>query len=317
MTRPADPSHDTLDTLDTLDTRSASDTHAMSDTHGAHAGRDRQTAPDKHAVGNGSSGSDERKGSLRTTILARRRRLSPKDSWEGGRQLVAKLDSSILAERIRAARTVAAYLPALGEVSSQPLLDYLQALPQATDGEGTAHETGVTDDDKQGRTTLVPKLRNLRSTHFIGRVANQTGRSAMTRRISLDWAIYQSTDRAERVSSLFPRDPLGPGLGEEALRQADIIFLPALALDADGNRLGHGSGWYDQALVYAAKQAIIVGIIWPWELSEDLLPHASWDLPVSFIASPDGVIPCGRRSDDSAASAVLRPRPTGISPSAS
>ena len=139
MTRPADPSHDTRDTLDT---RSASDTHAMSDTHGAHAGRDRQTAPDKHAVGNGSSGSDERKGSLRTTILARRRRLSPKDSWEGGRQLVAKLDSSILAERIRAARTVAAYLPALGEVSSQPLLDYLQASPRPPTAKGPPMKPG-------------------------------------------------------------------------------------------------------------------------------------------------------------------------------
>lgn len=310
MTRLVAPSHDTLDTRDmrdTLDTHSARDTHPRSDTQGAHAERDRQTAPDEYAGVNEHSGGNGRKGSLRTMILARRRRLSPKDSWEGGRQLVARLDSSILAERIRTARTVAAYLPALGEVSSQPLLDYLQVLPRAIDAERTAHQTGATDEDRQRRTILVPKLRNPQSTHFIGGATSQTGRSAMTRRISLDWAVYQPADRTERVSSLFPRDSMGPGLGAESLRQADIIFLPALALDADGNRLGHGIGWYDQALVYAAKRAITVGIIWPWELSGDLLPHESWDLPVSFIASPDGVTPCGRRSDDFTPRAVVRP----------
>ena len=68
----------------------------------------------------------------------------------------------------------------------------------------------------------------------------------------LDWAAY---DPAQDLASgrLGLREPVGPRLGVEAIRSCDAIFVPALALSADGHRLGRGGGSYDRALarVYA------------------------------------------------------------------
>jgi 5-formyltetrahydrofolate cyclo-ligase len=63
----------------------------------------------------------------------------------------------------------------------------------------------------------------------------------------LDWAVYQGPQ------SLAPgprglREPVGPRVGVEAIRHAEVIIVPALAVDRSGLRMGRGGGSYDRVL---------------------------------------------------------------------
>src|SRR3954451_8853388 len=61
----------------------------------------------------------------------------------------------------------------------------------------------------------------------------------------LDWALYEG----ELVAG--PRgvlQPPGPRLGADAVRSADLVIVPALAVDARGMRMGRGGGSYDRVL---------------------------------------------------------------------
>src|ERR1051326_6080019 len=63
----------------------------------------------------------------------------------------------------------------------------------------------------------------------------------------LDWASYEGPDSL----ALGPkglREPAEPPRGVDAVRRADVVLAPALAVDRAGNRLGRGGGSYDRAL---------------------------------------------------------------------
>lgn len=42
--------------------------------------------------------------------------------------------------------------------------------------------------------------------------------------------------------------PVGPRLGAGAVTEADVVLVPALAIDREGRRLGRGGGHYDRSL---------------------------------------------------------------------
>ncbi|MGW4032713.1 5-formyltetrahydrofolate cyclo-ligase [Streptomyces sp. NPDC004838] len=63
----------------------------------------------------------------------------------------------------------------------------------------------------------------------------------------LDWGAYEGPDRLVRAGRGL-LEPAGPRLGPDAVRQADAVLLPGLAVDARGMRLGRGGGSYDRVL---------------------------------------------------------------------
>src|SRR4051795_12090177 len=63
----------------------------------------------------------------------------------------------------------------------------------------------------------------------------------------LDWAPDQGD--ASLVPGRFGiKEPAGPWLGRNALAAAQVVLVPALAVDSSGARLGRGGGSYDRAL---------------------------------------------------------------------
>ncbi len=77
-------------------------------------------------------------------------------------------------------------------------------------------------------------------------------------------------------------------LGIDAVAQADLLLIPALAVDLAGYRLGQGGGCYDRTLPLRRAGAPVVAMIFEHELV-DAVPREAHDLPVDAVLTGAGV----------------------------
>ncbi|UZN04241.1 5-formyltetrahydrofolate cyclo-ligase [Cellulomonas sp. S1-8] len=102
-----------------------------------------------------------------------------------------------------------------------------------------------------------------------------------------DWAEYTGADDLRERAPGRPPEPSGAPLGVAALADADVVLVPALAVDASGARLGQGGGWYDRVLAHARPDVPVVALVHEDEVL-DTVPRESHDLTVTAVATPDG-----------------------------
>jgi 5-formyltetrahydrofolate cyclo-ligase len=102
----------------------------------------------------------------------------------------------------------------------------------------------------------------------------------------LDWAEYAGSLVAGPRGVL---EPPGPRLGVHAVREAALIFVPALAVDRRGMRMGRGGGSYDRALARAGAGPVIVALLHDGELVESV-PAEAHDRPVHAVVTPSGLV---------------------------
>jgi 5-formyltetrahydrofolate cyclo-ligase len=83
--------------------------------------------------------------------------------------------------------------------------------------------------------------------------------------------------------------PDGPGqpLGVGAIAAAGLVLVPALAVAADGTRLGRGGGSYDRALARCSGAGVVAVLLFEDEIVAQL-PSDPWDVPVPFAVTPRG-----------------------------
>ena len=92
-------------------------------------------------------------------------------------------------------------------------------------------------------------------------------------------------------------DPLQPGpfgimqpKKSAPVVDPDLVFVPLIAIDSRGSRLGRGKGHYDRALIGLKKsRARLVGVGWPLQRLADTIPADEWDVPLHAFATPEGV----------------------------
>jgi 5-formyltetrahydrofolate cyclo-ligase len=105
--------------------------------------------------------------------------------------------------------------------------------------------------------------------------------------LDLDWTIYDETrgiPQSDRTLSV----SVGKSLGVGALSQADFVVVPALAVGADGTRLGRGGGSYDRALVRVPDGRSVAALLYDGELLP-AVPALDHDRRVDMVVQPTGV----------------------------
>ncbi|GAB7041928.1 MULTISPECIES: 5-formyltetrahydrofolate cyclo-ligase [Catenuloplanes] len=103
--------------------------------------------------------------------------------------------------------------------------------------------------------------------------------------LDLDWAEYAGP------ASLTPtgrglREPSGRRRGPRAVADAELVIVPALAVDRRGVRLGRGGGSYDRALARCGA-ALVVALLHDDELVDEL-PAEPHDRRVQGVITPAG-----------------------------
>ncbi len=69
--------------------------------------------------------------------------------------------------------------------------------------------------------------------------------------------------------------------------QIDVVFVPLLAYDTIGNRLGYGGGIYDRFLNQCKPEAIFIGL--SYFEPEDKIPVEITDIPLHFCVTPNNI----------------------------
>ncbi|HTU72164.1 MAG TPA: 5-formyltetrahydrofolate cyclo-ligase [Trebonia sp.] len=100
----------------------------------------------------------------------------------------------------------------------------------------------------------------------------------------LDWASFEGPE------SLVPGprgllQPAEPPRGQPTVSRADIVLVPAVAVDRSGNRLGRGGGSYDRALARVGDQVPVIALVYDTELV-DAVPVQPHDRAVRAVARP-------------------------------
>jgi 5-formyltetrahydrofolate cyclo-ligase len=112
----------------------------------------------------------------------------------------------------------------------------------------------------------------------------QSGKTLLLPRVlkdnDLDWVIWSGKDEDLEIDGNVksPR-------GESYQGNIDVVIVPALHIDREGNRLGQGGGSYDRAL--AKLDSWKVALVYSGELTSERLPVESFDCRVDAAATPE------------------------------
>jgi 5-formyltetrahydrofolate cyclo-ligase len=109
--------------------------------------------------------------------------------------------------------------------------------------------------------------------------------------LDLDWAVDDGSRRPGVLRSV--DEPAGPPLGREAIARADVVVVPALAVDPAGHRLGQGGGSFDRALARARPDALVVALLHDDEVPATPLPVEPHDRAVDVVVTPSRVLVVG------------------------
>lgn len=68
----------------------------------------------------------------------------------------------------------------------------------------------------------------------------------------------------------------------------EVVFIPLLAFDEQGNRIGYGKGFYDRFLSRCPEDVIKVGLSF-FEAENETIEASSFDIPLDFCVTPQKI----------------------------
>jgi len=85
-------------------------------------------------------------------------------------------------------------------------------------------------------------------------------------------------------------EPVNGNLVSES--EIDLIFVPLLAFDETGNRVGYGKGFYDKFLTKCRPDAIKVGLSY-FEAIDRISDSEQFDIPLNYCITPQRIYEFG------------------------
>jgi 5-formyltetrahydrofolate cyclo-ligase len=110
----------------------------------------------------------------------------------------------------------------------------------------------------------------------------------MVRPDGLEWG-WDTGDQLLVSRDLGGPEPAGPSLGPRGVLAADVVLVPALAVDTLGTRLGQGGGYYDAALPMLDRGVPVFAVVHDDEVldaSVEPLPSQEHDVAVDGALTP-------------------------------
>ncbi|MBW7867912.1 MAG: 5-formyltetrahydrofolate cyclo-ligase [Brumimicrobium sp.] len=84
-----------------------------------------------------------------------------------------------------------------------------------------------------------------------------------------------------------------PVVGEDVnIKDIDVVIVPLLAVDQNGNRLGYGKGFYDRFLAECKPSAIFIGLTM-FDIHDDFTDIDPYDIPLHYVVTPKGILKTG------------------------
>jgi len=126
------------------------------------------------------------------------------------------------------------------------------------------------------------------STHEINEELISRGVTLLLPRVAgkaLQWVEWNGDPKTLKETRTL-LEPIGKE--RDDLSDVDVMIVPALHIDQDGYRIGQGGGYYDRTL--PKMPGWKVGIVYPGEITGDLLPRDEWDVRLAAAATPDLIV---------------------------
>lgn len=70
--------------------------------------------------------------------------------------------------------------------------------------------------------------------------------------------------------------------------QLEVVFLPLLAFDLEGYRVGYGGGFYDRFLARCREDVVKIGLSF-FEPVQEISDRHSKDIPMDYCVTPDKI----------------------------
>ena len=85
-------------------------------------------------------------------------------------------------------------------------------------------------------------------------------------------------------------EPIGETRLSASAREKLIVFVPGVAFDSHGHRLGRGTGGYDR-LIKELAGATLVALAYDFQVVEEV-PTDAWDQKVHYVITERSVVDC-------------------------
>ncbi len=127
------------------------------------------------------------------------------------------------------------------------------------------------------------------NTFYLQQLLEQRGKTLYTSQVN------REEDRLDTLllpsEAAFFLDEWGIPVPQESLRvpttKIQVVFVPLLAYDSSGHRLGFGKGFYDKFLSSLEQSVTKVGLsFFP---AEDAIPTEPHDVPLDYCITPDRI----------------------------